>query len=197
MIVYYSDMRYKDKNKNEAIFQATIQLLNEIGFSEISMSKIAKRAQVSPGTIYVYFENKEDMLRKLFLNVEQKISSSMFEGLHHSLPVKARFELIMSNYIEFILNHKDEFLFYEQFCNSPLVENLYLEDSSLMFQPFYKLIEEGKEQKLLKDYDTMLLLVLIYAPVTELAKQYYRREFEFNDKNVKDLIQSSWDAVKA
>ena len=33
---------------NEAIFQATIQLLNEIGFSEISMSKIAKRANVSP-----------------------------------------------------------------------------------------------------------------------------------------------------
>ncbi|RRJ65145.1 TetR/AcrR family transcriptional regulator [Paenibacillus oralis] len=197
MIIYYSGMRYKDKNKNEAIFQATIQLLNEIGFSEISMSKIAKRAQVSPGTIYVYFENKEDMLRKLFLNVEQKISSSMFQGLHHPLPVKARFELVMSNFIEFTINHKDEFLFFEQFCNSPLIDNVYPVDSNSMFEPLYKLIEEGKEQKLLKDYDTMLLLVLIYAPVTELAKQYFREEFEFNDKNVKDLIQASWDAIRA
>ncbi|MCZ8522715.1 helix-turn-helix domain containing protein [Paenibacillus mucilaginosus] len=71
MIVYYRIMRHKDENKNEAIFKATIQLLNEIGFSDISMSKIAKRAHVSPSTIYVYFENKEDMLSKLYSNGKQ------------------------------------------------------------------------------------------------------------------------------
>ncbi|MFN0223999.1 TetR/AcrR family transcriptional regulator [Paenibacillus sp. KR2-11] len=53
------------------MFKATIQLLNEIGFSDISMSKIAKRAHVSPSTIYVYFENKEDMLSKLYSNGKQ------------------------------------------------------------------------------------------------------------------------------
>jgi hypothetical protein len=44
-IVYYRNMRTKDDSKKEAIFEATIGLLNEIGFANISMSKIAKSAE--------------------------------------------------------------------------------------------------------------------------------------------------------
>ncbi|MEF7442026.1 TetR family transcriptional regulator [Paenibacillus lautus] len=40
-------MRYRDDNKVEAIFDATVQLINEIGFSDTSISKIANRASVS------------------------------------------------------------------------------------------------------------------------------------------------------
>ena len=41
MIVYYINMRYKDEHKKEAIYEATILLLNKEGFSSTSMSKIA------------------------------------------------------------------------------------------------------------------------------------------------------------
>jgi len=37
-------VRVKDENKKEAIFEATISLLNEIGFANLSMSEIAKKA---------------------------------------------------------------------------------------------------------------------------------------------------------
>ena len=33
----------------------------EIGFANISMSKIAKATGLSAATLYVYYENKEDM----------------------------------------------------------------------------------------------------------------------------------------
>ncbi|MFJ5760843.1 TetR/AcrR family transcriptional regulator [Neobacillus sp. NPDC093182] len=46
-------MRHKDEKKNESIFQAAIDLINEIGLAETSMSKIAKKANVSSSTIYV------------------------------------------------------------------------------------------------------------------------------------------------
>lgn len=36
-------MRIRDENKVEAIYDATIQLVNEIGFAEASISKIAKK----------------------------------------------------------------------------------------------------------------------------------------------------------
>ncbi|WP_094092917.1 TetR/AcrR family transcriptional regulator [Paenibacillus physcomitrellae] len=40
--------------------------MNEIGFAETSISKIAKKAGVSAATIYIYYENKEDMLSKIY-----------------------------------------------------------------------------------------------------------------------------------
>ena len=53
----------KDDNKKNAITKAVISLSNEIGFSNVSMSKIAKRAGVSSSTLYVYYENKDDMFK--------------------------------------------------------------------------------------------------------------------------------------
>ena len=51
-------MRHKDDSKREAISNAAIELITTIGFANTSMSKIAKAANVSPATIYVYFEKK-------------------------------------------------------------------------------------------------------------------------------------------
>jgi AcrR family transcriptional regulator len=54
-------MRTRDQKKYNAVVKSSIKLTNELGFSGISVSKIAKRANVSPATIYIYFENKEDI----------------------------------------------------------------------------------------------------------------------------------------
>ncbi|WP_445671284.1 TetR/AcrR family transcriptional regulator [Paenibacillus sp. FSL K6-2862] len=77
-------MRNRDDNKVEAIFDATIQLINEIGFSETSISKIAKRASVSAATIYIYHENKEDPLYKTYLKIKGKMSEKMFQEVDHT-----------------------------------------------------------------------------------------------------------------
>ncbi|MEY2194631.1 TetR/AcrR family transcriptional regulator [Neobacillus sp. BF23-41] len=44
------------------------------------MSKIAEKSNVSSSTIYVYFENKEDMLNKLYLTFKKKMSQRIFKG---------------------------------------------------------------------------------------------------------------------
>ncbi|MCS7459677.1 TetR/AcrR family transcriptional regulator [Paenibacillus doosanensis] len=190
-------MRLKDDNKTEAIFEATIQLLNEIGFAETSMSKIAKRAGVSAATIYVYFQNKEDMLGKLYLNVKQQMSRRMFQGFADTAPVQEGFELVVRNYLEFILNNKDEFLFIEQFTNSPLLQNLCLEESGSLFNPIYELFEQGKRQGLFKQEDTRLLITYAMFPLAQLAKDHYNGTFPFDRSKMSTVIQMSWDAIKA
>ena len=45
----------KDESKKAAITKAIIDLLNEIGFANISMSKIAKATGLSAATLYVYY----------------------------------------------------------------------------------------------------------------------------------------------
>ena len=69
-------MRYKDELKQEAIIQATINLVNEIGFAASSVAKIARVAEVSPATIYIYYENKEDLLISTYIRIKQKMGTS-------------------------------------------------------------------------------------------------------------------------
>lgn len=191
-------MRNKDENKKENIFNATIQLINEIGFSETSMSKIAKKAGVSPSTIYVYFENKNDMINKLYLTVKQKMSQQVVYGIDASTSVKAGFESVFRNYLNFILNYKDYFLFIEQFSNSPLIQSLSREEGLSLFQPMYQLFERGKSENIFKKVDTNLLIIYSYTPINQAVKAYLNGEFEFelNEEKLEKMIQMSWDAIR-
>lgn len=48
----------KSIDKRLALLKATLSLINNGGIQEASMAKVAKIANVSPATIYLYFENK-------------------------------------------------------------------------------------------------------------------------------------------
>lgn len=190
-------MRHRDDNKVEAIFDATIQLVNEIGFAETSISKIAKKANVSAATIYIYHENKEDLLLKTYLKVKGKMSEKMFQGFDASKTVEERFDSIIRNYVQFIQNHKQYFLFMEQIMNSPLPQKWCLEDTAGLFQPIFEMFDTGKVQGLFKQEDVRTLIVYAVLPVAELAKIHLKNGTQFEDEQINAAIVMSWDAIKA
>lgn len=59
-------MARKRIDKTDAILNAAAKVFSEYGFSGAKISQIAKEAGVADGTIYLYFQNKEDILFTLF-----------------------------------------------------------------------------------------------------------------------------------
>jgi TetR/AcrR family fatty acid metabolism transcriptional regulator len=57
-------MRLSDKH--EKIIQAAIKVFAQKGFFSARISDIAKKAKVADGTIYLYFNNKYDILISIF-----------------------------------------------------------------------------------------------------------------------------------
>jgi len=56
----------KDKPKYKQIIEAAVEVIAENGYHASQVSKIAKKAKVADGTIYLYFKNKEDILISVF-----------------------------------------------------------------------------------------------------------------------------------
>ncbi|WP_281882917.1 TetR/AcrR family transcriptional regulator [Paenibacillus sp. YYML68] len=190
-------MRPRDDNKVEAIFEATVQLVNEIGFAETSISKIARTANVSAATIYIYHENKEDLLIQTYLRIKRSMSEKLFHGLDSSRPVKERFEAIVRNYIAFIYAHQAYFLFLEQIRNSPLLQKWCLDDMNALFQPVFEMFDEGKRQLLLKQADTEMLMVYAVYPIAELVKEHMKKGARLEEDQLNAMLQMSWDAIQA
>ncbi|VBB07210.1 tetr bacterial regulatory protein hth signature [Lucifera butyrica] len=190
-------MRYKDADKKERIIIAAIQLINEVGLAETSMSKIAKNAGVSAGTIYVYFENKEDMIKKLFLTVKTDMQQKIFRGIDGSLPIEVQFKQILKNYMDYVVKNKDYFLFFEQYINSPLIQKLCKEETQIIAKPLIEFFERGKEQGIFKQIDTNLIFIYAFSPLMQIAKKHFNGEFEFTEQKVDEIIQMSWDSIKA
>lgn len=56
----------KNKPKYNQIIEAAVEVIAENGYHASRVSNIADRAGVADGTIYLYFENKEDILVSVF-----------------------------------------------------------------------------------------------------------------------------------
>jgi AcrR family transcriptional regulator len=54
------------EGKIKRIVESFLRLLNQYDYNDISTNKIAEEAGVSIGTLYNYFDNKEDILQHIF-----------------------------------------------------------------------------------------------------------------------------------
>jgi len=61
-----SSLLKRTKPKFKQIIDAAVIVIAENGYHQAQVSKIAKQAGVADGTIYLYFNNKEDILVSLF-----------------------------------------------------------------------------------------------------------------------------------
>ncbi|WP_456476314.1 TetR/AcrR family transcriptional regulator [Oceanithermus sp.] len=52
-------------SKRNVILEATIRVLREHGLSGLKVEEVARQAEVGKGTVYLYFEDKQDLLKAL------------------------------------------------------------------------------------------------------------------------------------
>jgi TetR/AcrR family transcriptional repressor of multidrug resistance operon len=188
-------VRVKDDNKQRAICDAAIKLITENGFADTSMSKIAREAGVSPATIYVYFENKEDLLNKLYSLVKQEMAAVLIKGLKPGTPVKDSFRTVWENFYLYATGNRLRFAFTEQFANSPLVDGICKEESMEHFKPLLDLVERGKKEKVLKNISPEMFQAFTFVPLTGLIKQHISGEIVLDKRKLAAAREIAWDAV--
>ncbi len=74
--------------KYEQIIEAAVDVIAENGYYNSQVSKIAKRAGVADGTIYLYFNNKEDVLISVFEEKMGQFISNIKDELTSRLSVE-------------------------------------------------------------------------------------------------------------
>ena len=188
------------QDKKEKIIKAALEVFTKKGFHASSMAMVAKKAGVSVGTIYIYFKNEEDLIQQLFLNIKEKMNSSINKGIKDEMEIKEKFSLLWSAILKYLISHPQEFRYLEQHFNSPygiekrrecLMENE-LECSP---PPIIKLFREGKKQKIFKNLPDEILLALALGPLVFLARESSLNFVKTNDKLIKECAQSCLKAI--
>ena len=191
-------MRKKDDLKQEAIIKAVITQTNEIGFVNISMSKIAKAAGISPSTLYIYYANKETMFEEIYKDCKREMLEVVNSGLLVDIPVKTSVMQFCQNVVNFLENYLDTALFLEQATNSPVLRPHLDEKEQLQLsKPAYAVFNKGIKEGILKDTDPNLLIGFCMYPIVAFYKEVLQNEQleEIIDYNY--LFSMCWDAIKA
>ena len=76
-------MRVRDEKKEQLVIDKAIELFVSGGFEGFSMNKLARLCNISVATLYIYYANKEELIKK----IGRDIGDLFFEmSLHNFNP---------------------------------------------------------------------------------------------------------------
>ncbi|MCU4173835.1 TetR/AcrR family transcriptional regulator [Carboxylicivirga sp. N1Y90] len=186
----------KSIEKRAALLKATLCLINHEGIQGASMAKVAKMAKASPATIYLYFENKQDMVNQLYLEVKTAFAEKTFEEYKAEAPVKKNFERIWFNMSQFKLNQPEEASFLSQCDNTPMIDEQTQQEGLKYLQPLFDLWKQGQEEEIIKPISPYLLYAFTIYPMAFLMNMQKRDAYQVDKKALEEAFQAAWDSIK-
>ncbi|MCP4664877.1 MAG: TetR/AcrR family transcriptional regulator [Deltaproteobacteria bacterium] len=97
----------KDNDKYHRIIKAATKIFARKGFFQTKISEIAREAQVADGTIYIYFENKDDILISLFEEQMKAVLDNMKARISEEDDPIKKLERFALTHLQLIEQNKD------------------------------------------------------------------------------------------
>ena len=113
-------MRLRDPIKERAIRQRALAMIVKSGFDGLSMHKVAEAAGVSPATIYIYFQDRDDLIFRLYEEENGKMAEAALADFDPQMPFAEGLRRQWINRARYCLANPRAAHFLEQMRFSPL-----------------------------------------------------------------------------
>lgn len=193
-------MRNKDEQKDEIIREKAIEMIVKEGFDGLSMQKLAKAANISASTIYIYFKNREDLLNQLFIAVEQQFEKEALARFSPDISFEEGLWLQWKNRYRNILKHPMAYSFFEQFRHSPLIHKTAREN--VFGKTMNRFMQQAILKKELVDLPPEIIWAIAYGPFYTLVKFHQNQRtmagkpFSLNEQKMKLAFKKVIKALK-
>lgn len=145
------------KDKRTALLDAGLKLFVENGFYATPTAQIAREAGLATGSLFHYFSTKEELINTIYLENKDLLIEALKKGLDEQMTVKSKLRKLFFNFIFWALDYSRELQFFNQFSNSPFIDQMTKEQGLERFVFVFEIIEKGKETDVLKDMPADLL----------------------------------------
>lgn len=183
-------------DKRTAILEATLDLISKNGFHATPMSMVAQHANVAAGTIYHYFESKEQLIDELFAMYREKIALVIAESDDVQKPYKDRFRGVFLGLYEYYVNNPDQFLFIEHYANSPIMTKDSKEDAFNFYMPLWEFLRKGIHTGQLKDISSRLMAWMVYGNITAVVKMKLSGDLTVDMMLLNTAVTTVWEGLK-
>jgi TetR/AcrR family fatty acid metabolism transcriptional regulator len=145
-------MKNRNGDKYHRIINAATKVFAKRGFFHAKVSDIAKEAHVADGTIYLYFENKDDILISLFEEQMQVVLGNMMEEISKEKDAVKKIEKFALTHLKLIeLNKNVAEIIQVELRQSSKFMKEYKNDKFLQYLNLIDdIIKEGQEQGIFK-----------------------------------------------
>jgi len=146
-------MRQKKPEKYNKIIDAATKVFAEKGFYKARVSDIAQEAGIADGTIYIYFDHKDDILISLFEEKMKAVLDNMKEQIRSETDPLRKIEKFALVHLKLIRDNKDiaEIIQVELRQSSRFMKNYHNTRFLEYLDLIGDIIEEGKKRGLIRE----------------------------------------------
>lgn len=157
------------------IFDAASDIIIAEGFEKLSIRKIADRIEYSPGVIYNYFKDKNEIVKLIIEENVQRICDSMLSLELQKMKPKAALELGLTKFATVILENRQQ---YKAIMLSGINLSLLREDNSEtngLRELLINVLSTGKDSGVFdirnEEIAAMLLIAAIFGLINTIVQE--------------------------
>lgn len=166
-------MRTKDVAKQDKITETVLQLTMENGLAALSFDKLAKRAGISTGTPYVYYQDKTDMLSHIYVQVWQMLQTGLQEAIDSGRTTGEKLFFGLRHLAQMLLAHPQEAHFFLSVLHAPeFVSAAALRCNSLPSPPLLAVYQEAIARRLMKTDNMDYINAMLFGPLFLILQQH-------------------------
>lgn len=183
-----------ENEMSQTILRVTQEVIAESGMDRLSMQKIAQQADISPGTIYIHFKNKEDLLdslvEDLIDNVNQQLTVDVKGDFYEE------FKQMWFNLWNFFIANKPLTLNLHQYKSLPSFFQKVQDKEEQGQAQWINFLKRGIEEGVLVDLPYYIIFSLSLSTALDLASHQLRCDaFKIDEQTLQTVVKRSWLAI--
>ncbi len=102
-------IKREKENRKNGILKAARKLFFDKGFKDVTVESIAKKAELSKGSVYLYFKSKEDIYTQILLSDIDKFHKVMANLIQEGQSSSTMLMGLANIYTDFFMNDRELF----------------------------------------------------------------------------------------
>ena len=153
---------------SERIIAAALQLFTQRGYFSTSVPDMARTAQVSVGSIYHHFKDKEDVARALFVGLMEGLQEALAKIAHDNATAHDRCRAVMAMLFELTESNRDamDFMLYAKHRDFLPSERPMC--SSKPFETMRAFVQDGMGNGEIRNMDVMVATSCLFGGAIRL-----------------------------
>lgn len=181
----------KDKMRSQ-IRAAAIRIINRKGlgpgdtrgYDEITIRDVIQEANISIGTFYKYFKNRQELGQSLWAEPVNKLKSDMQDDYDRAKDPIAKIRALLEHYVRFSVNNRrvfrGAFLFVRP-EHHPAPEPIRLKEE-IFYLKLCEAFEEGQSQGIFREFEANTMAQVFWAAIHgSLALPENLDRYDFDD----------------
>ena len=185
-------------NKKVQILESALELIREHGFHGCPISQVAKHASVASGTVYTYFDSKDEMIFELYRYVKSEILKEISEKDDLQKNFEERFYDFWDNLTSLYQERPAFQSFLDQFTSSPYNTDAIQLENDPWGEWTMAFFKEGIESGDLRSLNPRILAIMVMGSIISLIRFriYFKTKSASASEDLHLISQMVWDGIK-